>query len=568
MEKQDKKKVFAKDYGINPNSAEDFTPQFLTMFREHMEDSLFILEKGEYHFYTENAIKANYYLSNTDVINPRSISILLKGMHNITLEGSGATFTCHGQLAPLAIDESCNVAIRNLTIDWEIPLSAEGKILYGDENYTDIKIDEKLYPYKVVAGHLIFMGENWEEPFTGAAEYDSKTRKIACRKGDTFSSDRQEDLGDGAIRFYGKFEPICSRENDIVLRHNKRIHPGILLNESSEVILDNITIHNTGGLGVLAQFCDTLTFNRVKFIPNTKKGRKMISGHDDGLHLSNNMGHIVIKGCYFYGLMDDPVNVHGTAVRIIECVDKRTLKGEFVHPQSLGFRNWAKKDHTISFIHRKTMETIGSCDTVSFKLMTPRTFIISFKTDMPEEIHVGDALENLTRTPSLLCEDNFFGSCRARGILLSTPKKVLIQNNIFESAGSAILIAGDANQWYESGACQDVTICHNQFADCCLSAMYQFCEGVISICPEVPQPDETKPFHRNIKIYENTFHTCGNPVLYAYSTTKIKFYNNKILRSYSYEPWHPRKNMINLAYCSAVMVEDNMIIGDIEEKLF
>lgn len=36
-------------------------------------------------------------------------------------------------------------------------------------------------------------------------------------------------------------------------------------------------------------------------------------------------------------------------------------------------------------------------------------------------------------------------SCRARGILVSTPGKVLIERNYFESSGSAILIAGDAN---------------------------------------------------------------------------------------------------------------------------
>ena len=58
---------------------------------------------------------------------------------------------------------------------------------------------------------------------------------------------------------------------------------------------------------------------------------------------------------------------------------------------------------------------------------------------------MGDALENLTWSPDVEIKNTFFGSCRARGLLVTTPGKVVIENNIFESSGSAILIAGDAN---------------------------------------------------------------------------------------------------------------------------
>jgi hypothetical protein len=44
---------------------------------------------------------------------------------------------------------------------------------------------------------------------------------------------------------------------------------------------------------------------------------------------------------------------------------------------------------------------------------------------------------------------------------------VLIENNRFPSSGSAILIAGDANAWYESGAVRDVTIRGHVFGESC-----------------------------------------------------------------------------------------------------
>lgn len=64
----------------------------------------------------------------------------------------------------------------------------------------------------------------------------------------------------------------------------------------------------------------------------------------------------------------------------------------------------------------------------------------------------------------------------------------MIENNVFESSGSAILIAGDANYWYESGAVKDVLIKGNDFRYPCMSSMYQFCEAIISIEPEIPSP--------------------------------------------------------------------------------
>ena len=40
--------------------------------------------------------------------------------------------------------------------------------------------------------------------------------------------------------------------------------------------------------------------------------------------------------------MDDPINVHGTTVKVTEQPDDYTLKGTFVEKQSIGFDLWAE----------------------------------------------------------------------------------------------------------------------------------------------------------------------------------------------------------------------------------
>jgi hypothetical protein len=143
---------------------------------------------------------------------------------------------------------------------------------------------------------------------------------------------------------------------------------------------------------------------------------------------------------------------------------------------------------------------------------------------------------------------------------------VVIEDNRFESSGSAILIAGDANYWYESGAVRDVTIRRNQFTAACLTSMYQFCEGIISILPEIPKPDLAFPFHRGIRIEDNEFQLFDYPILYAKSVDGLTFSRNRLVRSRAFEPFHARKAGLTFEACRGVVVEDNSLEGDILGK--
>ena len=145
-------------------------------------------------------------------------------------------------------------------------------------------------------------------------------------------------------------------------------------------------------------------------------------------------------------------------------------------------------------------------------------------------------------------------------MLVSTPGKVVIEHNHFESSGAAILIAGDANNWYETGAVNDVTIRNNVFADPCLTSMYQFSEAVISIYPEIPDLEANqKRYHRNIKITGNEFQLFDYPVLYAKSVDGLIFKGNQLTRSYRFLPFHPRKYTFSLVSCKHVEISQNSI---------
>ncbi|MDR2376267.1 MAG: right-handed parallel beta-helix repeat-containing protein [Treponema sp.] len=529
------------------------------IFLENREDTAFVFESGVFLKEAE-CTQAPLILSNTDYTPFKNIALHLDGMKKITLDFKGQTLECSGRLQPLTLTACSDIAVKNLVIDWTMPLSAEGEVISASPDHIDLLIDKDKFPFTVENDWLYFFDGYRKAPLWKGSHiaFYKNTRTVVRNSGDIIWLHSAAYTAEGAVRFLGNFKQVYDPGTIIVLRHSEREHAGIFAENCKNLSFENITIHATGGLGILCQFNENLRFSNVSFTANRKGGRKVVCGHDDGLHLANNKGEIIVEDCLFDGLMDDPINVHGLCARIEEVLDSKTVKGRFVHHQAQGFALFARPGETMSFIEHLRMNSIACGEVEEFSLEpgSREFFILKFSTEIPDSLKAGDALENITNTPSVVFRNNFFGSCRARGILLSTPKPVLVENNIFESSGSAILIAGDANGWYESGACRDVRIRNNIFLGECNTSEYQFCEGIISIYPEIPEPDKEYPFHSNITITNNKFFPAAYPVLFALSAENLTFMNNTIYLTNKFDQESLKDNaMVVLKYCKNVAIQ-------------
>ncbi|WP_418667654.1 hypothetical protein [Allofournierella sp.] len=560
------KRYFSPELGLTAHMQGDCTAAFEAAFDRLPDNSELVLEPGVYRFDAGSARRAQYSLSNSDAVGCHRVSIWLRRRKGIVLNGCGAEILFHGQTMPIALDGCRDITLKNLVIDWDIPHTSEGEIIAVHDDFIDLKINKQLYPFHVEDGKLIFDGGDWQEPLWRGShtEFDARTGKVAYGRGDTFPNTVQQQVSEEVVRFYGDFAAHRPQQgNIVVLRHGRREHPGILIQDSTDIAVENLTMHASGGLGILAQFSENLRFWRVKMLPNRAKGRCFASGHDDGIHLSADSGTVRVEECSFLGLMDDPVNLHGIAAKLERRLDAHTVMGRFMHPQSKGFARWALPGHTVALLDAQEMSEAAQGTVKRYELCTPETFRLEFEAPLPQAAFTAGSLENLTRTAALICRNNWFGSCRARGLLFCTPKPALVENNIFESAGAAILIAGDACTWYESGRCQDVKIRGNYFADCCLTSAYGGGEGIVSIHPELPCPHVGAVCHRGIRIEHNTFETSDARVLYALCTAGLRFYGNRIVRSYTYPGRWPKKKLVTLEHCSDTEIDDNLLIGDV-----
>ena len=174
---------------------------------------------------------------------------------------------------------------------------------------------------------------------------------------------------------------------------------------------------------------------------------------------------------------------------------------------------------------------------------------------LPESVKTGLCIENLTWTPEVTIRNSRFERTNTRGLLLTTRRKILIENNTFFRTGMhAILIANDATSWFESGAVQDVTIRNNTFTEC----GYNSAPGnfVIAIAPENHQLIPGYFVHRNIRIENNTFTIYDYPLLTARSVENLVFKGNKIVMNGSAEKGAPRPGF-ELTACKKVSVVKN-----------
>jgi len=158
-------------------------------------------------------------------------------------------------------------------------------------------------------------------------------------------------------------------------------------------------------------------------------------------------------------------------------------------------------------------------------------------------------LENAEHAPELYIEGCYFGKNRARGILTTTRGKTVITKNRFETTGTAVMIAGDANHWYESGAVRDVTIRENEFVNCNTN---RWGRGAIDIVPQIAEKHGGY-YHKNIRIENNVFRVFDMPLVYAESVDGLWISGNKVEKTTDYPPKGLYEKELEITFCRTEM---------------
>ncbi|MBC2593455.1 hypothetical protein H5P28_04195 [Ruficoccus amylovorans] len=560
--------IRASQHGLYPDSNEDATPLIKQILGKVENGQTLVLEPGEYHFWPHQAEEKFYYLSNNQA-GLKRIAFPLLGRRGITIDGAGARLVFHGEILPFVVDHGSNIRLKNFTIDWHRTFFSQGEILAAGMDHVDVAIDEARYPYEVVDGTMRFIGEGWSHGFTeGIFEFDARLRRPAHLSGDNlggvFSSENSaEYLGDSRVRLKGEFGRLARPGNILVMRHYRRYFPAVFMVDSKDVVLESLVIRHAAGTAVLGQFTENISLLNCAVEPDEASGR-YFSSTADATHFVNCRGKILFRRCRMSNQLDDAANVHGIHFRVDEREGDCSLLLGIGHFEQKSMRPGVAGDDVV-FRHANSLATLGKGRIKRIEQVDEWTFRVIFRAPLSPEIQPGCAMENLTWTPEVVIEGCRVQNNRARGFLLSTPRKIIVRENELSPAGSAIKISGDASYWFESGAVRDVLIEDNHFGECCYGPV-SWGRAVIDIDPEVSGPDVAEAtFHSGICITNNIFSTFDTGLVYARSVKGFVFKGNRIEANRAYRPDKRMRARLTLEVCKDVCVQDNYIATDVAE---
>lgn len=550
------------DYGLRPDSKKNASPvvqKVIARIQAECKDGEAVIlrfEEGRYNFHEKGCAEREYYISNHDQTNPKKVGLALEDMKNLTVDGQGAELIFHGRMLPVSLLRSKNCTLKNLHIDFENPHISQVKVIENDPQKGIVFEPAQWVKYRITKdGFFETFGDGWTMRHNYGIAFEGDTKHLVYNTSDVYCPIKGvKEIAPRRILAPEWKDQRLVPGTVMALRGWYRPTPGIFLSHDVNTTIENVQVHYAEGMGLLAQLCENITLDKFGVCLRGENDPRYFTTQADATHFSGCKGKIVSRNGLYEGMMDDAINVHGTYLKVVKRVDDRTLVGRYMHNQAWGFE-WGCIGDEVQFVRSNTMELIGETNRIASirpydkeQIAGAREFLITFTEPVDAAINEksGFGIENLTWTPEVLFAGNVIRNNRARGTLFSTPKATVVEDNLFDhTSGAAVLLCGDCNGWYETGACRNVIIRKNRFVNA-LTNLFQFTNAVISIYPEIPNlKEQQKYFHGGkdggIVIEDNVFETFDAPILYAKSVDGLVYRRNVIKVNHDYKAFHPNQ---------------------------
>lgn len=573
--------INVSDFGAVANDQSDtvMAVRAAIEFAKKNGSNKLVFPKGRYDFYPTRTEDVYAFVSNNDE-GLKRVAFNLAGMENFELDGQGSEFMFHGKMNPFIVDASKNITLRNFSIDFSRTFHQEAKILAVGKGSMDLHISED-YPFKVTeAGILVFtdrlrippgyafikaLEERKAYPYEyeSLLEYDPVKRETAYMVSDLYFQDanalRADYIGDPANRDVRIYHPRITGTpgNIMTFAPRWRNHPGFFIKDSADVLVDGVTIHHANGMGIIGERCHNVTVQNSKVTPS---GNRIVSTTADATHFVNCTGKLHLIGNLFENQKDDATNIHGVYAQIDGILDDDSIDIRMQHPHQYGF-DFVDVGDTMELVNGASMSTITELKVISYQRVSKEITRVKFSEKLPDDLKVGDSIAEVRDYPEVVIRGNTVRRNRARGMLLNSRGKTIVEDNYFHSPGAAILFEGDANFWFEQGGVSDLTIRNNVFDN---SVFGVWGNAVLDVAAGISDEyKETSRYNRNILIENNTFNVYDKGlILDIFSVQGLIFRNNRINLTDAYPP---RKNIqtefFNIEFSDDVVIEENNIFN-------
>jgi hypothetical protein len=507
-----------------------------------------VFPRGRYDFWPDLAVERYCFVSNNDE-GLKRIAFSLAGIENLEIDGQGAQFVFHGWITPFALDHARKITLKNFSLDWTRTFHNEGRVSEVHDDGLTVEFGEA-YPFTVRNGILVFTeGKKSEEqqtsvkgteltyPYSGLLEFDPQKRETASMVHDYWVKGgvTAQDLGQRRVRI--KLAKLAATPgNVLVFGPSHRDCPAFVISDSAEVTLADVNIYHCGGMGVLAQRSRDITLDHLQVTPSPGSGR-VVSITADATHFVNCRGKITMSHCLFENQKDDATNIHGIYARVIRQLRPDEIEVKLVHPQQYGFDFIAPGDQ-LELVHGPSLVTYADAIVKSVTRLNKEYTRVVLTKPLPAEMVPGDVVASVGDYPETHIHHCTIRGNRARGILLGSRAKMLIEDNFFHTPGAAILLEGDGRFWYEQAGVRDLVIRRNRFEDCNFGV---WGKATIEVGAGIQNAYRASSrYNRNLVIEDNLFRSFRHgPLVQMYCVDGVAIRNNRIESSTAYPSRQP-----------------------------
>lgn len=451
--------VNAADFGARPDTGEDCTEavrQAIAYCRINGIGKL-VFDKGRYDFKHPAFLEQYDLVMNQGVdmdlgksVERKVIAFTLEEMIDFEWDGGFSRFVFHGLAQPFACERCANLRLHSFTIDWEQPLCSQGVVRAADDRHAEIEL---------LGDHAV----SGAVPVAALLDYVPVSDYPLIGKIDSFSQvNRTEQPAPDRLTLHYDKPQRLQPGMHLVMRHILNYRMGILLYECSNVKVADVTLHYTPGMGIIGHRSEQLEFVRLTVKPGA--GR-VLSTNTDATHFISCKRHISFNDCYFEGMGDDAVNVHGFYFRMKRRIDDYTVEAYIdIAPQSEK-PEFPDAGDRVEWVRFDTLAPYADNEIDCADVGADAVLRLKFKRPLPESFMESDLLSNATRAASLSVANCTVRNNRARAILVQT-RNAEIVNCTFDHCTGTALHLNCSIHWYESMAVSGVSIRNNTFIGC------------------------------------------------------------------------------------------------------
>jgi len=528
------KTIYLADY-ITPEMQDDIMPAIRTAVEDcnTMKANKLILPKGHFQIKGDYAFERYCFVTNNDE-GLKRIAFDLSGMENIEIQGDNTQLDFVGYIVPFLLNYTNDVSISGLSIDYTTPFHSEGDIVRVENEYIDVRFDENEFPYELKHDCIYFTNKpTGYDNFNLLLEFDKTKREPAHDAYDYWidGTIKAEKLENGDVRLYqGGLKGTPG--NVFVFGCGHRLVPCFIISDCRNVLIKNVNVYHTGGMAFVAQRSMDIELNHCAVTPPPNKNR-IVSATADATHFSNCGGAIRMIDCLFENQKDDATNIHGIYSKItkVEYPNKLTVK--LVHEAQHGFY-YFKKGLNIEIVNNSSMVHVEDNVVEDVKIINKEYAEITLKGPISADVYEDFVVAQTSYYPDVLIKGCTIRSNRARGLLLGSRGKIVIDSNYFHVPGSTIYFEGDGSYWYEQSGVRDVEITRNTFDNCGYGAP-SWGRATIAVGSGVWKDKEHSRYNKNIRVHDNIFRHFDPRIVNLYCVDGFDFYDNTFIETTDYQ---------------------------------